>query len=296
MKIIDKFWNHKYGDIILPDTCIPDKIFGYIYFTYCVTNGMKYVGEHYSKEARLDDSYLGSGKVAYEKIKENSKENYIKVIIDYALSRKELDEKESYWIAYFNAAEREDFYNIGTGASTNDNFTYHPEYDKVLLSLRESYKSPERSRKLSEAQKRKTPWNKGVPMTEEAKRQSSEAHKGQVAWNKGLKMSEEAVNKNSEAQIKQYNSEAGKVRKQRISASLKGRSLSEDACKNISEGHKEFYKTEKGKALIESMKTEEYRDKFRGEKNPMYGKHWKTIDGKRRIYVYDENGEIKWLN
>jgi group I intron endonuclease len=49
--------------------------------------------------------------------------------------------------------------------------------------------SEETRRKLKEnsGTRGKTPWNKGIPISDDARRKNSEAHKGKTAWNKGLK-------------------------------------------------------------------------------------------------------------
>ena len=42
------------------------------------------------------------------------------------------------------------------------------------------------SEKVSKARKGKSPWNKGIPMSDEAKMKLSNSNKGKTAWNKGL--------------------------------------------------------------------------------------------------------------
>ena len=83
----------------------------------------------------------------------------------------------------------------------------------------------EAKRKISEARKGKTPWNKGIPRDEETKRKIGEAHKGQIPWNIGISQSEDAKRKNSE-------SHKGKT------SLNKGKPMSEEQKKKISEMNK----------------------------------------------------------
>ena len=46
-------------------------------------------------------------------------------------------------------------------------------------------------KKVSEANKGKTPWNKGIPRDNALKEAVSKANKGKTAWNKGKKRTEE---------------------------------------------------------------------------------------------------------
>lgn len=49
----------------------------------------------------------------------------------------------------------------------------------------------EEKKKVSDANKGKTPWNKGIPRTQEVKDAVSLANKGNTAWNKGIERSSE---------------------------------------------------------------------------------------------------------
>lgn len=46
-----------------------------------------------------------------------------------------------------------------------------------------------------------TPWNKGIPVSEEIKKKISESNKGRKAWNKGVPTTEEAKQKNRESHL-----------------------------------------------------------------------------------------------
>jgi group I intron endonuclease len=65
---------------------------------------------------------------------------------------------------------------------------------------------------LSKIHKGKTTWNKGIPMSEEARKKLSLSLKGRKSWNKGMKTGKPAWNK--------------------------GKTMSEEHCKKLSEAHK----------------------------------------------------------
>lgn len=81
---------------------------------YIVTNrinGKKYIG----KEVRDSPSYLGSGVLLKKAIRKYGKDNFDKKVLYRALDKKELCEKEKYFIELFNANNSDMFYNISPG-------------------------------------------------------------------------------------------------------------------------------------------------------------------------------------
>ena len=89
--------------------------------------------------------------------------------------------------------------------------------------------------KMSEANKCKTPWNKGIPRDEETKRKIGEANKGKTPWIKGKQMSEEQKNKMSEAHKGIPRDEETKCK---IGEANKGIQRDEETKRKISESHK----------------------------------------------------------
>ena len=83
-------------------------------------------------------------------------------------------------------------------------FLTHAEHAHVhncgeLNSMYGKTHTEEARRKISEANKGRSAWNKGKTMSEEFSRKMSEVKKGQVPWNKGKTMSEEFRIKMSES-------------------------------------------------------------------------------------------------
>lgn len=107
----------------------------YIYLTTNLINGKKYIGQH---TGQINDSYLGSGVVLVKAIEKYGKENFTKEILEIC-EKEELDEKEKYWIAYYNALEDDNYYNQTEGGQKGDGWAAcrrymeaHPEeYEKL---------------------------------------------------------------------------------------------------------------------------------------------------------------------
>lgn len=89
-------------------------MYGYIYLTTNLINNKKYIGKHKSNIFE-PDKYMGSGKYLNFAFKKYGKENFKCSLLEECFSNKELNDKEIYWISYFNAVDSDDFYNIGIG-------------------------------------------------------------------------------------------------------------------------------------------------------------------------------------
>ena len=83
-----------------------------IYSITNIINNKKYIGQHYGF---IDDNYLGSGTLIKKAITKYGKENFIKEILEITSNYEEMNNREKYWIEYYNAVESEEFYNIATG-------------------------------------------------------------------------------------------------------------------------------------------------------------------------------------
>ena len=172
-----------------------------MFYIYRITNninGKTYIGQH--KYKKLDDSYMGSGKILKQAYNKYGIENFKKEILVFNVSKKEhIDLLERTFIA--SERERvgvENCYNITAGGEGVLGY-HHSEASK---------------KKMSEANKGQIAWNKGIKT-------------GKPAWNKGKPMSEEQKKKQSEAmkghtgywQRKHRSEET----KKKISAKLKGK-------------------------------------------------------------------------
>ena len=89
-------------------------MYGYIYKTINLINNKIYVGKKKS-DVFLKEQYLGSGKYITNAINKYGKENFSVELIDSAETLEELNEKEIYWINYFDARNSNIGYNIAPG-------------------------------------------------------------------------------------------------------------------------------------------------------------------------------------
>lgn len=220
----------------------------FIYVTENLINGKLYIGQHtcaYNRQ--FSDGYLGSGTILKGAIKKYGKENFRRIIIDYADSPEELNKLEEKYVdeEIMNSNE---FYNLKTGGN-------------------HAICSNETRKKLSVAGMGKPhPWNVGKNKSEEIRKKISNS-------NKGKHRSEETKRKISEA-LKGHEGLKGEKNP------WYGKHLPEEARQKMREAKKNFIPWNKGKTnvLSEEQKREiSERNKrlYKGENNPMYGKHWK---------------------
>lgn len=87
---------------------------GYIYLTTNTVNGMMYIGKH-KADSFKGKAYIGSGARLKEAIKLYGRKNFICDLLESCDTIEELNNRERYWIAVFNATENPTFYNIADG-------------------------------------------------------------------------------------------------------------------------------------------------------------------------------------
>lgn len=97
-----------------------------IYKTTDLTNGLIYIGQTFRKSP----NYLGSGKKFSKEIKLKGKENFIREILCECTSKKELDEKEIYYISLYDSTNPLIGYNLSPGGQSNRWLKMTPEQIK----------------------------------------------------------------------------------------------------------------------------------------------------------------------
>lgn len=127
------------------------KKYKYIYKTTNLTTGKIYVGQHTTNKE--NDKYLGSGIYFKKVVKKYGKENFVKEIIEYCDTQKELNEREIFWINKLNTINPNG-YNLSIGGGLvilcGEN---NPFFGK--------HHSKETKEKLSKLKIGNIPWNKG---------------------------------------------------------------------------------------------------------------------------------------
>lgn len=157
-----------------------------IYKTTNLVNGKIYIG----LDTKNDPMYLGSGKLLHRSIKKHGIQNFKKDILESCQSIDELKNREVFWINFYNSSNLSIGYNITKGGSGGDTITNHPDYDGIIIKLKNRKQhsfSVETRRKLSES-------NKGKAKSEDHKKKISDSLTGR-------KISEETRNKLSASHI-----------------------------------------------------------------------------------------------
>ena len=129
-----------------------------IYKTTNTVNGKIYIGQT-SKE---NDKYLGSGPIILKAVKKYGCSNFIRETLEICDVKEELDNREIYWIKFYNSTDREIGYNIsigGTGGNLGE-----------LVIMKLSTIAKESGRMLgNKLRQGKEPYNKGVSMPQAQK-------------------------------------------------------------------------------------------------------------------------------
>lgn len=193
-------------------------MYGYIYETTNLLNGKKYIGQH--RAEKLDKNYLGSGIILHQAIEKYGKDNFSIKILEECESQSKMNEREIYWIEYFNAVSSKDYYNLGMGGTGWNN------------SVNKFPMSDARRNHISLACKGRPSPRKGKHHTKKAIEKNRQAHLE-------VKLSEETKKKISLATSGKNNPMYGKSAmlgkhhseetKRKMSESAKGRKMSEES-------------------------------------------------------------------
>lgn len=105
--------------------------YGFIYITTNIINGKKYIGQ--KKYVNGWKEYLGSGIALNNAVKKYGKEKFSKEIIEECTTREEANEREKYWIAYYNAVNNKNYYNIALGGDGGNTTSNYSKEEKFLI-------------------------------------------------------------------------------------------------------------------------------------------------------------------
>jgi len=185
---------------------------GIIYLTTNLLNGRIYIGQ----SIHNDPNYYGSGSLILKDLKELGKKYFKKEILCECKTKKELNEKEIFWIYTLGAHVRYGNYNLTEGG---DGGYKHSEETKQKISESKKgvKKSNETRKKMSIAKKN---------MSDEVKQKISNSHKGK-------KLSNETKQKISKGNKGSYRSEESKEKMK-----LSHKNISIESRQKMSNSHK----------------------------------------------------------
>lgn len=113
-------------------------MYGFIYITTNHVNGKKYIGQkNYDKRGNWK-KYLGSGVILAKAIQKYGKENFSKEVVEECESKEQLDEREKYWIAYYDAVNSDNFYNIASGGDGGNTLSGFTKEQMIIHSKKQS--------------------------------------------------------------------------------------------------------------------------------------------------------------
>ena len=111
-------------------------MYGFVYITTNHVNGKQYIGQRkYDKQGKWKE-YLGSGIILSRAIEKYGLKNFSKEIIEECKTKKILNEREIYWINYYNAVESDNFYNIASGGDGGNTIAGYTDDQRKLLSTK----------------------------------------------------------------------------------------------------------------------------------------------------------------
>ncbi len=233
-----------------------------IYITKNKINGKKYIG----KDLKNDPKYLGSGVHFKRAILKYGVDNFIKEIIEYCDNIEQLNEKEKYWIDFFDATKSNDFYNIAKGGEGGNTISGFDENE--LIEYKKKISESSKNRKHKESTKKKiSDARKNMIYSDETKKKISESIK--KLW------LDDKYKKNFCDKIKDVKrSRCSDETKKKISESTKGKN----------KGKIPWNKGKKGLYNFTSEQKIKMSEKRSGDKNPSFGKKWMNKDDKN-IYI-----------
>lgn len=131
--------------------------YNFIYTTKNLINGKIYIGQHTT--SNLDDGYIGSGKLLWKAIKKYGIENFKREIIEFCEDKNELNDREIYFISYFDSINKNKGYNILIGGKGYERTK--DVIDKYIISSTGKKRTPEqievnRQRRLGKTHSAKT--------------------------------------------------------------------------------------------------------------------------------------------
>lgn len=130
---------------------ISEEFYGFIYITTNNVDSKKYIGQKKYDNNGNWKNYLGSGIYLTRAIKKYGRENFSREIIEQCCTKEELDQREIYWIDFYNAVENTNFYNIASGGDGGNTIAGYSEEQLDEYKKRKSILHKEISLKGEEA-------------------------------------------------------------------------------------------------------------------------------------------------
>lgn len=168
-------------------------MFGYIYKTTNLINNKIYIGQHIAMTFE-PDKYIGSGQRLKLAINKYGIENFKNELICECYSQEELNEKEIYYINYYNSTDRKIGYNLTTGGQLNTSTTkgriWVKKDDESTQILPEDLQYYLNNGWIQGRVIKNNPWNKGLTknnsekLVKQGKTRTNNWKEGKFNWKK----------------------------------------------------------------------------------------------------------------
>lgn len=150
--------------------------YGYIYITTNLIEGKRYIEQHKSDKFE-PNKYMGSGIYFLNALKKYGKNNFKCELLEWCGTKEQLNEREKYWISYYNAQSDDSFYNLREGGSGEILFTESSLERISKNNIGKHFKSEEQ-RKQHSLKMKGFKAMLGKHMSEETKKKQSQAKLG----------------------------------------------------------------------------------------------------------------------
>ena len=254
-----------------------------IYKTTNLINGKIYIGQN----SNNDPKYFGSGLLITLSIKKYGINNFKKEIIEECYNKDELNEKEKYWINYFNATNKNIGYNISDGGTGGKLVPIEGKKGKTYEEFYGIDKAKDIKEKLSKAQRGRK--NIYINIT------SQEVGKKISESQKGKKISNDVKDKIRKTINDYYLTEKGIEHRKTISKLNKNRINSVES--NIKRSNTLKGKCPKKLDVHPSAKYWYFYDKDNNLCTEILGNRTKTLKelktNQRRIVIFKDLDECK---
>lgn len=250
------------------------KKFYFVYLTTNLINGKQYVGDHSTN--KLNDNYLGSGKIIIDAIRKHKRKNFKREILEFCYTKQEAFEAQEKYIKEYNTLSPNGYNVSPKGGLCISGCLKHTDETKQKMSNSQKLAyTPERRKNVSENNKNRIITEeqkikqsismKGKKHTEKTKNKISESNKGKISPMLGKHHSDESKEKMS----KNSGSKRIEVR-EKIRAANTGKIRSDESRERYSKAKKGITLSEEHKLKLSLTRKEKGLSK--GKNNPMSGK------------------------
>jgi group I intron endonuclease len=152
-------------------------------------NDKIYIGQTIKKLSERISGHIKSDSYVGRAIRKYGLESFDISIVDIAEDKNTLNEKEKYWIKFYDC-KLPNGYNLasgGDGGNLSKFITYKPRTEEVKNKIRKKLIGLHPSKETIEKLKGRTPWNKNKKLSADHIMKLSASHKGKVSNNKGKK-------------------------------------------------------------------------------------------------------------